>query len=227
MTYLTFPRCVHSSAVLVLAASYLAVLASCATTPSNAKFDRTVSKIEKRNLKKGRTVRISDVTGTAQSVATHDVSPVSPTKVLKVEAPTDVTSSKPVSAPRVAKAETVLSTARSYLGTPHRLGGMSRRGIDCSGLVFTSFKEVNVNLPRSSEEQSKVGKKIDIKQVERGDLLFFTHVNTRRINHVGVVSSVENGKVRFIHTSTSKGVREDDLAADYWRKTFVQARRVL
>ena len=55
------------------------------------------------------------------------------------------------------KAEKVISTARTFIGTPYKYGGMTRSGMDCSGLLINSFTVVKVNLPRSSEAQSKVG----------------------------------------------------------------------
>ena len=54
----------------------------------------------------------------------------------------------------------VVETAKSFRGTPYRYGGTTRSGIDCSALVFLSFQSAGVNLPRTSAEQSKVGKKV-------------------------------------------------------------------
>lgn len=67
---------------------------------------------------------------------------------------------------REEKIDKVIGTARSYIGTPYKYGGTTRAGMDCSGLLINSFRVIEVSLPRSSEDQSKVGK--EIKQGPRG-----------------------------------------------------------
>ncbi len=61
---------------------------------------------------------------------------------------------------REGKVDKVISTARSYIGTPYRYGGTTRSGMDCSGLLINSFTVIDVSLPRSSADQSKVGKEV-------------------------------------------------------------------
>ena len=100
--------------------------------------------------------------------------------------------------------------------------------MDCSGLVYTSFKNHNISLPRTTRDLSSYGNWIDIKEVNVGDLVFFaTKKNSRKVNHVGIVTSVRTGHVEFIHASTSRGVIISSLAEKYWYFAFVQARRVL
>lgn len=131
---------------------------------------------------------------------------------------------------RDEKVDKVISTARTYIGTPYKYGGTTRSGMDCSGLLINSFRVVEVNLPRSSEAQSKVGKEIKhMNDVERGDLVFFaTGKKRREITHVGLVTDVK-GKddVKFIHSSSTLGVVETNLFADYYLKRFRGARRVI
>jgi cell wall-associated NlpC family hydrolase len=123
----------------------------------------------------------------------------------------------------------VISSARSYTGTPYKYGGTTRSGLDCSGLLINSFRAVKIDLPRSSKDQSKVGKPVKLKEVEPGDLVFFaTGKRKRRITHVGLVTERRSKKdIKFIHASSSLGVVEANIFADYYRKTFREARRVI
>jgi cell wall-associated NlpC family hydrolase len=113
------------------------------------------------------------------------------------------------------------------MGTPYRYGGNSRSGMDCSGLLCTSFESVNIKLPRPSYEQAEYGEKVGIENVQPGDLVFFSErKSSNKVVHVGMVTAV-NGRedVTFIHSSTSRGVVEDNLYSDYYRKIFVKAIR--
>lgn len=132
---------------------------------------------------------------------------------------------------RVAKdspAFTVIETAKSYRGTPYRYGGTTRSGIDCSALVYHSFAAAGVKLPRRSEDQSALGKKVSDTKIRPGDVLFFaTGKKKKEVTHTGIVTEVQKEKVRFIHASTSLGVTEDDLSNRYWAKAFLFAKRLL
>lgn len=124
------------------------------------------------------------------------------------------------------RAKKVLKKAHSYLGTPYKYGGESKRGMDCSGLVMLSFESVNIQLPRVSREQAKHGMKIKLKNAKKGDVLFFK-TSGSRISHVGIVDHVKKGEVFFIHASSSKGVMVSSLENSYWKKRFVKAVRYL
>lgn len=118
--------------------------------------------------------------------------------------------------------------AKSFKGVRYKYGGTTKKGIDCSGLVYTAFKKENINVPRTTKDLSKTGKWIDVNDVQEGDLLFFaTKKNSRSVNHVGIVTTSRTGYVEFIHASTSKGVMISNLAERYWYLSYVQARRIL
>jgi cell wall-associated NlpC family hydrolase len=128
---------------------------------------------------------------------------------------------------RTAKIESVIGTARSYTGTPYRYGGMTRGGMDCSGLLVVSFRSADMQIPRTSREQAKFGKKVRIDEIKPGDMVFFAAKKRRRkVSHAGLVTRVEGNKsVTFIHASTSLGVIETELYTDYYRAIFVKAVR--
>ncbi|MCC9169114.1 C40 family peptidase [Pontibacter harenae] len=122
---------------------------------------------------------------------------------------------------------TVIKTARSYTGTPYRWGGTTRVGMDCSGLLCTSFESINVTLPRTSDEQSRFGKEVKLKHLKEGDLVFFgANRFSREVTHVGMVTEVISDKeVKFIHASTSLGVIENNLYSDHYQRIFIKAVR--
>lgn len=126
-----------------------------------------------------------------------------------------------------ARIDKVITTARSYLGTPYRWGGATKAGIDCSGLLYNSFRAAGLDLPRTSQEQGKIGKKINIYEVQPGDLVFFA-ANKRgsKVSHVGLVTEIKGRReVMFIHSSSSRGVIENNIFSDYYHSVFIKARR--
>ena len=122
---------------------------------------------------------------------------------------------------------TVIEAARSYTGTPYKWGGTTRVGMDCSGLLCTSFQSIDVKLPRTSDEQSRYGTKVKLRNVKEGDLVFFgANRFSRDVTHVGMVTEViSSDEVRFIHASSSLGVVENNLYADHFQKIFLRAVR--
>ncbi|WBX73329.1 C40 family peptidase [Tenacibaculum pacificus] len=132
------------------------------------------------------------------------------------------------SSKKVTIADKIVWTAVSYKGAPYKYGGTTKRGMDCSGLIYTSFKHRNVQIPRTSRQMYAKGYQISLGKVKRGDLLFFKTSRKRgNVNHVGLVTSVKNKDIRFIHSSSSSGVIISSLHTNYWRKAFVKAKRVL
>ena len=120
----------------------------------------------------------------------------------------------------------LLDTAFSYLGTPYKHAGVTRKGMDCSGFVSTTFKAIDVPLSRSSQEMATQGKRIKLKNVRVGDLLFFKTLRHNRISHVGMVVDVQDGEVKFIHASSKRGEVISSLSENYYKKAFRMAKRV-
>ncbi len=122
----------------------------------------------------------------------------------------------------------VLTQARHYIGAPYRRGGSLKTGrtTDCSGFVQFICKKANIDLPRSSSEQARVGMVVthalDFAKMLPGDLLFFGH-SGHHIGHAGIY--LGNGKM--IHASGHRqGVIITDLRQSSYDGAFVVARRV-
>lgn len=123
--------------------------------------------------------------------------------------------------------DAIIQTAMDYSGTRYRYGGTSRKGMDCSGLLYVAFNAHDFALPRVSHEMADQGRRIRVSKLQKGDLLFFkTSRRGKRINHVGLVVEVKEGDVRFIHATTSRGVIVSSLREGFWNYAFVKATRV-
>ncbi|TOL72277.1 hydrolase [Vibrio parahaemolyticus] len=110
---------------------------------------------------------------------------------------------------------------KEWHGTPYRLGGTQKSGIDCSAFVQRAFVEAyQLALPRTTKQQSTQGVELSWTDAKQGDLVFF---KTRRSTyHVGIYL----GNKQFMHASTSKGVIISRIDNPYWASKFWQVRRV-
>lgn len=134
---------------------------------------------------------------------------------------------QPISIEGLSKIESVIATASNNIGTKYRSGGTNSEGFDCSGLMFSSFKVIDITLPRTSSEQAAVGFMIDKSFARKGDLIFFATGGSNRINHVGLITEVSEMDIKFIHSSTSSGVIVSSMSEEYYNKRFVQINRVI
>jgi len=117
--------------------------------------------------------------------------------------------------------------ATDNIGTRYRSGGTSKAGFDCSGLMYATFGNFDIRLPRTSLEQSRIGVKINTEQAQKGDLIFFKTNGRNQINHVGMVVEVMDEEIKFVHASTSSGVIISSTKEAYYERTFSQVNRVL
>jgi probable lipoprotein NlpC len=121
----------------------------------------------------------------------------------------------------------VLAAAGRYEKTPYRYGGLDHNGIDCSGLVYASYREaLSVMIPRSAGGLYAWSEKINTNKLQPGDLVFFKTDNSGNVSHVGIFT----GEKRFIHAASAgnvTGVIYSDLDESYWKRTFFSAGRVL
>ena len=126
------------------------------------------------------------------------------------------------------KSKQVLSVACGYMGTPYVFGGNTKLGIDCSGLVCSSYKEVGVDLPRVTSQMKKHGRIVRIDKLKPGDLVFFgASPGSKKVVHVGIVIGKREGGISFIHASSSAGVTESLLNSSYHATRYLFAKRVL
>ncbi|QIE59394.1 C40 family peptidase [Rasiella rasia] len=125
-------------------------------------------------------------------------------------------------------ADRVIKYAKTFEGTRYKFGGTTKKGMDCSGLIYTSFLKEDISLPRISRDMAKQGTRISLLKAEAGDLVFFqTNKSRNVINHVGLVVENIRGELKFIHATTSKGVIISSIQENYWNNAFVQARRII
>ncbi len=121
----------------------------------------------------------------------------------------------------------LVQKASENIGTRYRSGGTSPGGFDCSGLMIYTFENSGVKLPRTSNEQSRFGTKIDKSEAQNGDLIFFSTNGSGRVNHVGMVVENVDGEIKFIHSSIHSGVIISSTLETYYKKNFIQVNRVM
>ena len=121
----------------------------------------------------------------------------------------------------------LINTASDNLGANYRAGGTTPDGFDCSGLMYATFKKFDIILPRSSVDMAKIGRVLSTNEIQKGDLIFFKTNGRKVINHVGMVIEVTEDEIKFIHSSTQKGVIVSSTKEPYYEKSFTQANRIL
>jgi probable lipoprotein NlpC len=121
----------------------------------------------------------------------------------------------------------VLATAEKYEKTPYRYGGVDRKGLDCSGLIYVSFHEaLGITIPHNAEGLYSWVEKTQIERAQPGDLVFFNTTGNGKISHVGIYT----GDGRFIHAASEgpvTGVIYSSLDEQYWSRTYAGVGRAL
>ena len=117
----------------------------------------------------------------------------------------------------------LISTARRYIGVPYKFGGTTPKAFDCSGYLQYVFAQNGLTLPRTADEQFKLGRRTtSVSQLVPGDLVFFTTYEPGA-SHCGIYL----GSGRFIHASSSKGVRIVELSNSYWQPRYYGGKHIV
>lgn len=121
-----------------------------------------------------------------------------------------------------ASSNEIASYAVKFYGTPYQFGGTTPSGFDCSGYIRYVFNKFNISLPRTSEDQFKVGTSVSKEDLMPGDLVFFANTYKKGISHTGIYL----GNNEFI-SAKSRGVLKANLKTDpYWAPKYAGAKRV-
>jgi cell wall-associated NlpC family hydrolase len=131
--------------------------------------------------------------------------------------------------PCLFDSDSLLREARKHLGKHYYYRGCSpKTGFDCSGFVMYNFKKWGLRLPHSSHAQSNYGTKIEPKEAQAGDLIFFkgSDARTKKVGHVGIVVANKGSNILFIHSSVKGGIKFDSTSADYYKHRFIKVKRL-
>lgn len=127
--------------------------------------------------------------------------------------------------PEVIKS--VVDHGQELLGIRYRSSGIAKWPLDCSGFVSYIYSLEGFKIPRSSRDLSVYTK--DIQNPQPGDLLFFKGTNRRsnRVGHVAMVISNEDGDIKMLHSSCSRGIVIESLNnSPYYTSRYVGAGRL-
>ena len=123
--------------------------------------------------------------------------------------------------------EKIIDTAMSFVGTPNKIGGIDKSGMDASGLVYVSIKKnSNILFPRIAQDMARYGEFIsNSDKLKRGDLVFFH--DTYEVNRIITSVGIYLGDGKFINSSSSKGVTVSDINDPYyWKEKFFFGTRI-
>jgi len=134
------------------------------------------------------------------------------------------------SAPKINKqVEEIIQFAKKFLGTPYHYAGSTPSGFDCSGFIYYVMGNFGMRLSRSSPGLAEFGKTVKLSELQPGDLMFFKGRSTRSagVGHVAMVVEVKDGVIKFIHSSTSRGVIIDTFNnSGYYVPRYLKSKRL-
>lgn len=203
----------------------LAVLLAATACGASRQAGNTASAPDRLPMAEPVEVGLSQVPQQAKdstSLTQKDPAPVS-------ARPDSPSASQEEEAPSLA--DQVIAYARTFTGTPYKLGASGPSKFDCSGFTRYVFKKFGYELTQYSGAQFREGREVaGYSDLQKGDLVFFgKRGSVRNIGHVGIVVSVdeESGSFTFIHASVSNGVIEQSSSHPYFLMRYMGARRIL
>lgn len=123
----------------------------------------------------------------------------------------------------------LISFAKKFLGTPYRYSGTTPSGFDCSGFINYVFGNFGFELTRTSYGLAEFGETVRLSEIQPGDLMFFkgSNPNSSQVGHVAMVVEVTPDAIKFIHSSSSRGVIIDNFkTSKYYIPRFIKAKRL-
>lgn len=134
-------------------------------------------------------------------------------------APSNTKAAKAAEAMASLKNKQLYRYINEWVGTKYRLGGLDKRGIDCSGFTYLVQRDIyGKQLPRRSKDQAAVIKDKNMSQLKEGDLIFFSF-GGGEIDHVGIYLNGDS----FVHASPSRGIIVEDLSLPAFQRAIVKA----
>ena len=131
----------------------------------------------------------------------------------------------PISEPQIKKTSTTefMQTVKKFEGTIYLIGGISKWGMDSSGLVYVSARVNGVDIPRDLAKMSSFGTSIDITQITEGDLIFFSSTSDKKdVSDVGIYT----GDNKFLHASKTRGIIQESLEDTYFGNRVCSIKRI-
>jgi cell wall-associated NlpC family hydrolase len=216
---------------LAMALAAIFLLSSCGlfTSEYNYNTSRGGSPAQERPLYEEENTPPEDSRDTREDEEDHDTEIVFEEEDegpdVPVEAPAD-DPDLPETEEALLRKEAV-DYAKTFLGTKYKLGGTSpKSGFDCSGFTSYVMKQVDIALSRTSQAQENNGKKVRLKNVQPGDLIFYRRTPLGKVFHVSMVVANKEDGIYVIH-STSRGVVIDNVTkSSYWSPKISSARSV-
>jgi murein DD-endopeptidase / murein LD-carboxypeptidase len=125
--------------------------------------------------------------------------------------------------------QSVVEFAKSYIGIPYKYGGNHpNTGFDCSGFVQFVFLHFGYKVPRVSKDYANTGKEIEFKNAKVEDIILFAGAdqNLNSINHIGIITDVLPTDIKFIHSSSTKGIMISNLNS-YFKPRMIKIIRLI
>lgn len=125
--------------------------------------------------------------------------------------------------------ELILIEAKKHLNKRYVWGSKGPNTFDCSGFTSYVLNRFQLDIPSGSSNQYLYGKDIDIKDAQKGDLIFFSKsYMDKTVKHVGLIEESKDGVLKVIHATTSKGIIIEDInKSTYWKPKLLKAKTVI